>query len=116
MSRGRHLWNFRCSKKHSRSTRAELQLLVSRVDRLLREGQFANRLSSETPMFLAGILLYLTANILNLAGKEARANHRICITPEHVQRALIKNEILCRLFEPNAFTRTTAAPTPRKKK
>lgn len=89
---------------------------MSRVDRLLREGQFANRLSSATPVFLTGILEYLTANILDLAGKEACANHRIRISPEHVQRALINNENLCHLFEPNAFAQPASAPTPRKRK
>ncbi|XP_020762620.1 histone H2A-Bbd type 1-like [Odocoileus virginianus] len=116
MSRGRRLSNCHRSKRHSRSTRVELQLPVSRVDRLLREGQFANRLSSATPMFLTAVLEYLMAKILDLAGKEASANHRMRISPEHVQRALTNNEILRRLFEPNAFTRPTAARTPRKKK
>ncbi|KAM9669189.1 histone H2A-Bbd type 1-like [Dama dama] len=116
MSRGRRLWNCHRSKRHSRSTRAELQFPVSRVDRLLREGQFANRLSSATPVFLTGILEYLTANILDLAGKEAGANRRIRISPEHVQRALINNENLRRLFEPNAFAQPASAPTPRKRK
>ncbi|XP_065770979.1 histone H2A-Bbd type 1-like [Muntiacus reevesi] len=104
MSRGRRLGNCHRSKRHSRSTRAELQFPVSRVDRLLRERQFASRLNSATPVFLTAVLEYLTANILDLAGKEASANHRIRISPEHVQRALTNNENLCNLFEPNAFS------------
>lgn len=116
MSRGRRLRNCHCSKKNSRSTRAKLQFLVSCVDRLVRESQFANRLSSATPVFLIGILEYLMANILDLAGKEAGTNRRIRITPEHVRRALTKNENLRRLFKPKAFARPAAAPIRRKKK
>uniref|UniRef100_A0AC11C9P4 Uncharacterized protein n=1 Tax=Ovis aries TaxID=9940 RepID=A0AC11C9P4_SHEEP len=95
---------------------AELQFPVSRVDRLLREGQFANRLSSATPVFLTGILEYLMANILDLAGKEACINHRVRISPEHVQRALINNENLRRLFQPSAFSQPAASPPAPKKK
>uniref|UniRef100_A0A8C3X0Y6 Histone H2A n=1 Tax=Catagonus wagneri TaxID=51154 RepID=A0A8C3X0Y6_9CETA len=75
-------------KKHavSRSSRAELQFPVSRVDRVLRESDYARRLSSYTPVFLAGVLEYLTANILDLAGREASSSHRVRIAPEHVQR------------------------------
>ncbi|XP_020757205.2 histone H2A-Bbd type 1-like [Odocoileus virginianus] len=113
MSRGRRLSNCHRSKRHSRSTRAELQLPVSRVDRLLRERQGTQRLSSATPVFLTAVLEYLTANILDLAGKEASANHRVRISPEHVQRALTNNENLCHLFEPSPFSsQPTAAPTP----
>ncbi|XP_037377813.1 histone H2A-Bbd type 1-like [Talpa occidentalis] len=83
----------------SRSARAELQFPVSRVDRLLREGHYAPRLRSATPVFLAGVLEYLTANILELASKEAQSHRRMRITPEHVQRAMDKDQQLSLLFE-----------------
>ncbi|XP_060030119.1 histone H2A-Bbd type 1-like [Erinaceus europaeus] len=83
----------------SRSSRAELQFPVSRVDRLLREGHNAYRLCSSTPVFLAGVLEYLTSNILELAGKEAHKSHRMRITPEHVERAVDGNQHLSYLFD-----------------
>ncbi|XP_054983214.1 histone H2A-Bbd type 1-like [Sorex araneus] len=75
----------------SRSTRAQLQFPVSRVDRLLRESQNVNRLSSSTPVFLAGVLEYLTANLLELAGQEAEKDSRSRITPEHLCAAVKKS-------------------------
>uniref|UniRef100_A0A8C3WX11 Histone H2A n=1 Tax=Catagonus wagneri TaxID=51154 RepID=A0A8C3WX11_9CETA len=101
-------------KKHavSRSSRAELQFLVSRVDRVLRESDYARRLSSYTPVFLAGVLEYLTANILDLAGREASSSHRVHIAPEHVQRALCHNENLSRLFQADAFSQAAEEPLP----
>ncbi|XP_047572133.1 histone H2A-Bbd type 1 [Lutra lutra] len=98
----------------SRSMRAELQFPVSRVDRLLREGCYAQRLSSSTPIFLTGILEYLTANILELAGQEACNNKKIRITPEHVQRALDNHQHLSRLFEDSACPQVEGVPQPRK--
>ncbi|XP_007517981.2 histone H2A-Bbd type 1-like [Erinaceus europaeus] len=83
----------------SRSSRAELQFPVSRVDRLLRESHSSHRLGSSTPVFLAGVLEFLTANILELAGKEARSHRRARITPEHVGRAVDSDQHLSHLFE-----------------
>ncbi|XP_045412760.1 histone H2A-Bbd type 1 [Lemur catta] len=99
----------------SRSTRAELQFPVSRVDRLLREGHYAQRLSSVTPIFLAGILEYLTSNILELAGKEANNNRRVRITPEHVETAVNQNQQLSCLFEDDTHSQVDDLPQPRKK-
>ncbi|XP_012592126.1 histone H2A-like 3 [Microcebus murinus] len=99
----------------SRSTRAELQFPVSRVDRCLREGQYAQRLSSATPVFLAGVLEYLTANILELAGKEADNNRRVRITPEHVERAMDQNQQLSLLFEDDTHSQVDEMPQPRNK-
>ncbi|XP_044768316.1 histone H2A-Bbd type 1-like [Neomonachus schauinslandi] len=115
MSRRRNHRHSHRRKRHglSRSMRAELQFPVSRVDRLLREGRYAQRLSSSTPVFLTGILEYLTANILELAGQEARNNHKMRITPEHVQRALGNNQYLSRLFENNTYSRVEAVPQPK---
>eukprot|EP00069_Balaena_mysticetus_P000095 bmy_15626T0 len=88
MSRKRSFWHYRCRKKHSlsRSTRAELQFPMRCVDLLLQEGCYAQCLSLSTPVFLTSILEYLTANILELASREALNNHNMRITPEHVQR------------------------------
>ncbi|KAL4844151.1 hypothetical protein H8958_007143, partial [Nasalis larvatus] len=91
-----------CKPRRQRGShfrRAELQFPVSHVERCLREGQYARRLSSTTPVFLAGVLQYLTTNILEQAGKEAENSHRVCITPEHVKRALQKDEQLRWLLE-----------------
>eukprot|EP00070_Physeter_catodon_P012263 XP_007127831.1 histone H2A-Bbd type 1-like [Physeter catodon] len=111
----RSFWHYRCRKKHSHSTRAELQFPVSCVDLLLQESCYAQRLSLSTPVFLTGILEYLTANILELASREPLNNHNMCITPEHVQRALDNNERLSRLFEPGAFFPAAVLPLPEEK-
>ncbi|XP_010947837.2 histone H2A-Bbd type 1-like [Camelus ferus] len=116
MSRERNRWSWSSHRRRqhslSRSNRAELQFPVSRLDRLLRLSPYAQRLSSSTPIFLAGILEYLAAHILDLAGVEARSSHDVRITPEHVQRALDNHEYLSRLFQPGAFPRVSAMPVP----
>lgn len=86
-------------RKISRSTRAELQFPVSRVDRFLRDGHFSRRLSSSAPVFFAGVLEYLTSNILELAGEKAHMSGRKRITPEHVCQVVQNNDQLCQLFK-----------------
>ncbi|XP_058391185.1 histone H2A-Bbd type 1-like [Diceros bicornis minor] len=99
----------------SRSTRAELQFPVSRVDRFLRQGPYGQRLSSSTPVFLAGVLEYLTANILEQASKEAHSSRKIRITPEHVQRAVDNNLNLSHLFENDNYSQDEQMPQPSRK-
>ena len=62
------------AKAKSRSSRAGLQFPVGRVHRLLRKGHYAERVGAGAPVYLAAVLEYLTAEILELAGNAARDN------------------------------------------
>ncbi|XP_071462161.1 histone H2A-Bbd type 1-like [Marmota flaviventris] len=94
--------NYRTKKQTiSRCIITELRFPVTCVDRLLRQGHYAQHLSFFTPIFLAGVLEYLTANILDLAAQKAESNRRAHITPDHVKKVLEKNPQLCRLFKAN---------------
>ncbi|XP_029787481.1 histone H2A-beta, sperm-like, partial [Suricata suricatta] len=98
----------------SRSRRAQLQFSVSRMEHLLRESPYMKRLSPSTPIFLAGILEYLTAKVLDLASKEARSDHKTRITPEHVQRALGSHQHLSCLLEGHSSSRSIRCPPAKK--
>nr|XP_060470549.1 histone H2A type 1-H-like [Panthera onca] len=56
------------AKAKTRSSRAGLQFPVGRVHRLLRKGNYAERVGAGAPVYLAAVLEYLTAEILELAG------------------------------------------------
>ncbi|XP_051840607.1 histone H2A-beta, sperm-like [Antechinus flavipes] len=86
------------ARTRSRSSRAQLQFPVSRVDRFLRQGHYAQRLASGAPVFLAAVLEYLTAEILELAGNAARDNQKTRIAPRHVQLAVRNDAELNQLF------------------
>ncbi len=60
------------AKARTRSSRAGLQFPVGRVHRLLRRGNYAERVGAGAPVYLAAVLEYLTAEILELAGNAAR--------------------------------------------
>lgn len=83
---------------HSRSTRAGLQFPVGRIHRHLREGRYAERIGAGAPVYLAAVLEYLVAEILELAGNASRDNKRTRIIPRHIQLAIRNDEELNKLL------------------
>ncbi|RXM36751.1 Histone H2A [Acipenser ruthenus] len=86
------------AKAKSRSSRAGLQFPVGRVHRLLRKGNYAQRVGAGAPVYLAAVLEYLTAEILELAGNAARDNKKTRIIPRHLQLAVRNDEELNKLM------------------
>ncbi len=58
-------------KAKTRSSRAGLQFPVGRIHRLLRKGNYSQRVGAGAPVYLAAIMEYLAAEILELAGNAA---------------------------------------------
>jgi histone H2A len=86
------------SKQQTRSQRAGLQFPVGRISRFLRKGRYAARVGAGAPVYLAAVLEYLAAEILELAGNAARDNKRTRITPRHIQLAVRNDEELNKLL------------------
>jgi histone H2A len=85
-------------KGKTRSSRAGLQFPVGRIHRLLRKGHYAERVGGGAPVYLAAVLEYLSAEILELAGNAARDNKKTRIIPRHLQLAIRNDEELNRLL------------------
>ncbi|KAF8903946.1 histone 2A, partial [Gymnopilus junonius] len=86
------------SKSQSRSSKAGLQFPVGRVHRLLKRGNYAQRVGAGAPVYLAAVLEYLAAEILELAGNAARDNKKHRIVPRHLQLAIRNDEELGKLL------------------
>ena len=74
-------------KAKSRSSRAGLQFPVGRIHRLLRKGNYAQRVGAGAPVYMAAVMEYLAAEILELAGNAASDNKKIRIAHRHLQLA-----------------------------
>ncbi|KAJ1996912.1 histone H2A, partial [Coemansia thaxteri] len=82
----------------SRSSKAGIQFPVGRIHRHLRRGNYAQRIAAGAPVYLAAVLEYLTAEILELAGNAARDNKKTRIIPRHLQLAVRNDEELNKLL------------------
>ncbi len=85
-------------KATSQSSKAGLQFPVGRIGRFLKKGKYAARVGAGAPVYLAAILEYLTAEVLELAGNAARDNKKTRINPRHILLAVRNDEELNKLF------------------
>jgi histone H2A len=104
-------------KAVSRSAKAGLQFPVGRIARYLKAGKYASRVGAGAPVYLAAVLEYLTAEVLELAGNASRDNKKTrcawppslarapphaprpaSIVPRHIQLAIRNDEELSKLL------------------
>ena len=85
-------------KAMTKSAKAGLQFPVGRVRRYLKNGKYATRIGSGAPVYLAAVMEYLAAEVLELAGNAARDNKKARIIPRHIQLAIRNDEELSKLL------------------
>ncbi len=85
-------------KPTSRSAKAGLSFPVGRVARYMRKMKVSDRVGAGAPVYLAAVLEYLSAEILELAGNAARENKKTRIIPRHIQLAIRNDEELNKLL------------------
>eukprot|EP00955_Chlamydomonas_euryale_P103847 365527-Chlamydomonas_euryale.AAC.5 len=81
-----------------RSSKAGLQFPVGRIARYLKRGKYADRLAAGAPVYLAAVMEYLAAEVLELAGNAARDNKKSRIAPRHIQLAVRNDDELSKLL------------------
>ncbi|XP_023217082.1 core histone macro-H2A.1-like [Centruroides vittatus] len=86
------------SKATSRSAKAGVLFPVGRMHRYLRKGTHHQRIGAGAPVYMAAVIEYLTAEILELAGNAARDNKKGRVTPRHILLAIANDEELHQLL------------------
>lgn len=82
----------------SRSARAGVTFPVGRIHRLLKKGNYGERIGTGSSVYLAAVLEYLCAEILELAGNASRDNKKHRIAPRHILLAVKNDEELNKLL------------------
>jgi histone H3/H4 len=86
-------------EKISRSHKADLQISVSRIEKLMRSYTLKGcRLSSDAVIAVAASVEYIIAEVVELAGNAARDNKKIRISPRHISLAIKLDIELQKLF------------------
>ncbi|KAG7312648.1 hypothetical protein JYU34_000970 [Plutella xylostella] len=85
-------------KNKTRSSRAGLHFPVGRIHKILRKGNYAPRIGSGAPIYLAATLEYLAAEILELASDAARENKKTRVVPRHILMAIRNDEELNKML------------------
>ncbi|KFP89062.1 Late histone H2A.1, partial [Acanthisitta chloris] len=84
--------------RRRKSAKAGLQFPVGRVHRFLRRRKYGDRISAGAAVYLAAVLEYMTAEILEAAGDAAHQNKKTRISPRHIQLAVRSDEELNKVF------------------
>lgn len=109
--------------KKSRSSRAGLLFPVSRIERQLRKGQFAERFGASAPVYLAAVLQWVTHKTMDMAGKISKKSNQQCISPSHLQMSVKNSSVLKHLLgsgpkhsgRPDPKSQHVASPSKMKK-
>ncbi|KAI3895519.1 hypothetical protein MKW92_010195 [Papaver armeniacum] len=85
-------------KAVTKSVKAGLTFPVGRMARYLKKGRYAERVGSGAPVYLAAVLEYLAAEVLELAGNAAKDNKKSRIIPRHLCLAIRNDQELGKLL------------------
>jgi len=91
--------NSKPKKGTSKAFRAGLQFPVSRIHSWLRLKYTSFRIGAGSSVYLAAVLEYLSAEMLELAGNSSRDNKRVRIIPRDILLAKDNDEELHRLLK-----------------
>lgn len=85
------------TKTVSGSRRADTLFPVGRLNRYIKQGRYSDRVSASSGAFMAAVLEYITAEILELAGDLTHGAGMKTIKPKHINLGVRSDTELAKL-------------------
>ena len=98
------------TKQMSRSSKAGLSFPVGRIARMLKTGRYAERVGVGAPVYLAAVLEYLVAEILEVSCMVVKQNKKSRIVPRYIFLGLKEDEEFNKLFQNTIITASGVKP------
>merc|ERR1719192_886554 len=76
----------------------------------MRDGGYGRRIGGGAPIYLASVLEYLTAELLELAGNAAKDNKKQRIIPRHIMLAIKNDDELSSLLKDVTISQAGVLP------
>lgn len=83
----------------SRSSRAGLLFPVGRIHRTLKLMRVSERIGKSAPVFLAAVIEYLTAELIEATGKVTKAKKRTRMSTRHLMIGVMNDEEFAKLLK-----------------
>ncbi len=94
----------------TQSTRAGITFPVGRVGRYMRRGKWSQRTGAGAPVFLAAVLEYVCAEVLEVSGDLCRQSVKQRLMPRHIELACRNDADLARFFQNKSFANGGVTP------
>ena len=75
-------------RKNTLSKKSGLQFPVARIHSALKKGRYGEHINKMASVYLTAVIEYLVAEVLELAGQQAKEYGKTRITPRHIQLAV----------------------------
>ncbi|KAJ6591702.1 histone H2A [Mycena vulgaris] len=98
------------TRRESSSSKAGLVFPVGRIHRLVKKAHYSRRVSTGAAVYLAAVLEYLTAELLELGGNCAKDNRRVRIIPRHLLLSIRNDAELDQLLKGAVITQGGVVP------
>ena len=99
------------TKQTSRSSKAGLCFPVGRLARMLKQGRYSQRIGIGAPVYMAAVLEYLVAEILEVSVMVVKQHKKSRIVPRYIFLGLKEDEEFNTLFRQSIITSSGVKPT-----
>ena len=83
---------------------------VGRLNRMMKQGRFSERIGGSSGVFMAGVLEYIASEILDLGGEICDNRKMKTIQPNHLNLAVRGDEELTKLMSKVTMTQSALLP------